>query len=71
MSGFNKQDITAINILLASAAAEAYEQCGNDEEQVHEYMEIGCDLIYSQLRDLIPQAMADYRFDNDPSERGL
>jgi hypothetical protein len=71
MSGFNKQYITAINILLASAAAEAYEQCGNDDGQVNDYMELACDAIYSRLRDLIPHAMADYRDANDPSERGL
>ena len=70
MSNYKKESL-AVRTLLALLAEEAYEQCGNDEEQVHEYMEIGCDLIYSQLRDLIPQAMADYRFDNDPSERGL
>mgnify|MGYP003666991102 CR=1 FL=1 len=71
MSGFNKQDITAINILLASAAEEAYEQYGNDDGQVSDYMELVCAAIYSRLRNLIPHAMADYRFDNDPSERGL
>ena len=71
MSGFNKQDIAAINMLLTSAAEEAYEQYGNDEDQVHDYIEICCDAIYSRLRDLIPHAMADYRDANDPSERGL
>ena len=70
MSNYKKESI-AIRTLLALLAEEAYEELGNDDEQVHEYMEIGCDVIYSQLRDLIPQAMADYRFDNDPSERGL
>ena len=71
MSEFNKQDIAAINILLASAAEEAYEQYGNDDGQVNDYMEGTCDVIYSRLRDLIPHAMADYRDANDPSERGL
>ena len=71
MSGFNKQDITAINILLASAAEEAYEQYGNDDGQVNDYMELTCDDIYSRLRDSIPHAMAHYRDLNDPSERGL
>jgi len=70
MSNYKKESI-AIRTLLALLAEEAYEDLGNDDEQVHEYMEMGCDVIYSQLRDLIPQAMADYRFDNDPSERGL
>ena len=70
MSNYKKESI-AIRTLLALLAEEAYEDHGNDEEQVHDYMETGCDVIYSQLRDLIPQAMADYRFDNDPSERGL
>jgi len=70
MSNYKKESI-AIRTLLALLAEEAYEELGNDDEQVHEYMEMGCDVIYSQLRDLIPQAMADYRFDNDPSERGL
>ena len=70
MSNYKKESI-AIRTLLALLAEEAYEEHGNDDEQVHEYMEIGCDVIYSQLRDLIPEAMSDYRFDNDPSERGL
>tara|TARA_R110002153_G_scaffold53194_1_gene148627 strand:+ start:478 stop:690 length:213 start_codon:yes stop_codon:yes gene_type:complete len=70
MSNYKKESI-AIRTLLALLAEEAYEELGNDDEQVHEYMEIGSDVIYSRLRDLIPQAMADYRFDNDPSERGL
>jgi len=70
MSNYKKESI-AIRTLLALLAEEAYEELGNDDEQVHEYMEMGCDVIYSQLRDLIPRAMADYRFDNDPSERGL
>jgi len=70
MSNYKKESI-AIRTLLALLAEEAYEDHGNDDEQVHEYMEMGCEVIYSQLRDLIPQAMADYRFDNDPSERGL
>ena len=70
MSNYKKESI-AIRTLLALLAEEAYEEHGNDEDQVHDYIEIRCDLIYSQLRDLIPQAMADYRYDNDPSERGL
>jgi len=70
MSNYKKESI-AVRTLLALLAEEAYEDHGNDDEQVHEYMEMGCEVIYSQLRDLIPQAMADYRFDNDPSERGL
>ena len=70
MSNYKKESI-AVRTLLALLAEEAYEEHGNDDEQVHEYMEMGCEVIYSQLRDLIPQAMADYRFDNDPSERGL
>lgn len=71
MSGFNKQDRAAIDSLLASAAEEAYEQCGNDDEQVQAYMEETCEDIYWRLRTLLPQAMADYRDANDPSERGL
>ena len=71
MSGFNKQDITAINILLASAAEEAYEKYGDDDGQVNDYMEATCDDIYYRLRVFIPHAMADYRDANDPSERGL
>ena len=70
MSNYKKESI-AIRTLLALLAEEAYEQYGNDEDQVHDYIEICCDDIYSRLRDLIPQAMSDYRFDNDPSERGL
>ena len=70
MSNYKKESL-AVRTLLALLAEEAYEELGNDDEQVHEYMEMGCDVIYSQLRDLIHQAMADYRFDNDPSERGL
>jgi len=70
MSNYKKESI-AIRTLLALLAEEAYEKHGDDDEQVHEHMEMGCDVIYSQLRDLIPQAMADYMFDNDPSERGL
>jgi len=67
----SKQELVAVRILLKSFAEEAYEEYGNDDEQVNDYMELCCDDIYSRLRDLIPQAMADYRFDNDPSERGL
>ena len=70
MSDYKKESI-AIRTLLALLAEEAYELYGNDDEHVHEYMEMGCDDIYSRIRDLIPQAMADYRSDNDPSERGL
>ncbi len=71
MSGFNKQDITAINILLASAAEEAYEQYGNDDGQVNDYMELACDAIYSRLRDLIPHAMAGYRDANEDEQARL
>ena len=70
MSNYKKESI-AIRTLLVLLAEEAYEVLGNDDEQVHDYMEMGCDDICSRIRDLIPQAMADYRFDNDPSERGL
>ena len=70
MSNYKKESI-AIRTLLALLAEEAYEEHGNDHEQVHDYIEICCDDIYSRLRDLIPQAMADYRDANDPSERGL
>ena len=70
MSNYKKESI-AIRTLLALLAEEAYEEHGNDHEKVHDYIEICCDDIYSRLRDLIPQAMADYRDANDPSERGL
>ena len=70
MSNYKKESI-AVRTLMALLAEEAYEELGNDDERVNEYMEMGCDVIYSRLRALIPQAMADYRFDNDPSERGL
>ena len=70
MSNYKKESI-AVRTLLALFAEEAYEEHGNDEEQVHDYIEICCDAIYSRLRDLIPQAMADYRDANEPSERGL
>jgi len=70
MSNYKKESI-AIRTLLALLAEEAYEEHGDDDEQVHDYIEICCDDIHSRLKDLIPQAMADYRFDNDPSERGL
>ena len=70
MSNYKKES-TAVRTLLSLFAEEAYEQYGNDEDEVHAYIEICCDDIYSLLRVLIPQAMADYRFDNDPSERGL
>ena len=70
MSNYKKESI-AVRTLLALFAEEAYEEHGNYDEQVHDYIEICCDDIYSRLRDLIPQAMADYRDANDPSERGL
>ena len=70
MSNYKKESI-AIRTLLALLAEEAYEEHGHDDEQVYEFMETGCDVIYSHLRDLIPQAMADYRDANDPWERGL
>ena len=55
MSNYKKESL-AVRTLLALLAEEAYEELGNDDEQVHEYMEMGCDVIYSQLRDLIHQA---------------
>ena len=70
MSNYKKESI-AIRTLLALFAEEAYEEHGNDEEQVHDYIEICCDDIYSRLRGLIPRAMSDYRDANEPSERGL
>lgn len=66
-----KKELIAVRTLLELFAEEAYEEYGNDEEQVHDHIEMCCDVIYSQLRDLIPQAMSDYRFDNPQSERGL
>ena len=53
MSNYKKESI-AIRTLLALFAEEAYEEHGNDEEQVHDYIEICCDDIYSRLRGLIP-----------------
>ena len=70
MSNYKKESI-AIRTLLALLAEEAYEEHGNDEDQVHDCIEIRCDDIYFRLRDLIPEAMSDYRDSNDPSERGL
>ena len=70
MSNYKKESI-AIRTLLALFAEEAYEEHGNDDEQVHDYMEVCCEVIYSRLRDLIPEAMSDYRDANEPSERGL
>ena len=67
----HKKELIAVRTLLALFAEEAYEEHGNDDEQVHDYMEVCCEVIYSRLRDLIPYALSDYRFDNDPSERGL
>ena len=58
MCNYKKESI-AIRTLLALLAAEAYELYGNDDEHVHEYIEICCDDIYSRLKDLIPQAMAE------------
>ncbi len=58
MCNYKKESI-AIRTLLALLAAEAYEELGNEDEQVHDYIEICCDDIYSRLKDLIPQAMAE------------
>jgi len=41
MSNYKKESI-AVRTLLALLAEEAYEDHGNDDEQVHEYMEMGC-----------------------------
>lgn len=71
MNGFSDKDTDAIHQLLESAAQEAYEEYGNNEEEVLAYMENILDDVAHTLSLLAPSALAMYRARNDPSERGL
>ena len=71
MNGFSDNDMNAIHQLLKSAAREAYEEYGGNEEAVAAYMENTLDDVAHVLSLLAPSALSMYRELNDPSERGL